>query len=257
MGRWEIGTASCPVSVFIDNVQSDPYAPPSKFRVRVAQGAALYPEAWRASPTRVTALADFLARRLHKLLGGAGLDQASVGGGWHGSKGGDIKIDAPTQHVVQRSSVVPTKDWVEARLSVALPAQGRSIEGEKAARLICRELVGVVEQGLLAASLQHEQVLEHIRNIEDQEALRAQLAARGLVAFVRNGAVLPRASGADDRVMARGGVPFQAPPEGEVELEVPNMGRVRGLGIRRGVTLIVGGGFHGKSTLLEALQVLG
>ena len=141
---------------------------------------------------------------------------------------------------------------VEVRLSVALPAQGRSIEGEKAARLICRELVGVVEQGLLAASLPHDLVLEHIRNIEDQEALRAQLAATGLVAFVRNGAVLPRASGADDRVMARGGVPFQAPPEGEVELEVPNMGRLKGLGIRKGVTLIVGGGFHGKSTLLEA-----
>ena len=92
-------------------------------------------------------------------MGGAGLDQASVGGGWHGSKGGDIKIDAPTQHVVERSSVVSTKEWVEARLSVALPAQGRSIEGEKAARLICRELVAVVEEGLLASSLQPDKVL--------------------------------------------------------------------------------------------------
>ena len=255
IGCWEIGTSSCPISVFIDNVQSDPYAPPSKFRVRVAQSVALYPEKWRKNTIRTTALCDFLARRLHTLLGGAGLDQASVGGGWHGSKGGDIKIDAPTQHVVERSSVVSTKEWVEARLSVALPAQGRSIEGEKAARLICRELVGVVEEGLLASSLHADKVMNHIENIEDQEAARAQLDRHRLVAFVRNGAVLPRASGADDRVMKEGGVPFQSPPEGEVELQLPNRGAIRGLGIRRGVTLIVGGGFHGKSTLLEALQV--
>jgi len=255
VGRWEIGTSSCPISVFIDNVQSDPYAPPSKFRVRLAQSVALYPEKWRKNAIRTIALCDFLARRLHTLMGGAGLDQASVGGGWHGSKGGDIKIDAPTQHVVERSSVVSTKEWVEARLSVALPAQGRSIEGEKAARLICRELVAVVEEGLLASSLQPDKVMNHIENIEDQETARTQLEQQRLVAFVRNGAVLPRASGADDRVMREGGVPFQSPPEGEVELQLPNRGSIRGLGIRRGVTLIVGGGFHGKSTLLEALQV--
>lgn len=255
VGRWEIGTSSCPISVFIDNVQSDPYAPPSKFRVRLAQSVALYPEKWRKNAIRTIALCDFLARRLHTLMGGAGLDQASVGGGWHGSKGGDIKIDAPTQHVVERSSVVSTKEWVEARLSVALPAQGRSIEGEKAARLICRELVAVVEEGLLASSLQPDKVMNHIENIEDQEIARTQLEQQRLVAFVRNGAVLPRASGADDRVMREGGVPFQSPPEGEVELQLPNRGSIRGLGIRRGVTLIVGGGFHGKSTLLEALQV--
>ena len=255
MGRWEVGSSSCPVSVFIDNVQSDPYAPPSKFRVRVAQSVARHPEQWRSSPVRQVALCDYLARRLHALMGGAGLDQASVGGGWHGSKGGDIKIDAPTQHVVQRSSVVSTSEWVEARLSVALPAQGRSIEGEKAARLICREMVGVVEKGLLAASLQEAEVLAHINSVEDQEAARAQLAKRGLVAFVRNGAVLPRASGADDRVMREGGVAFRSPVAGEVELELPHSGRIKGLGVRKGVTLIVGGGFHGKSTLLEALQV--
>merc|ERR1719228_2174247 len=77
----------------------------------------------------------------------------------------------------------------------------------------------------------------------------------GLVAFVINGAMLPRASGADDRVMRSGGVPFKSPPELEVELVLPHRGKVRGMGVRKGVTLVVGGGFHGKSTLLEALQV--
>merc|ERR1719376_1975273 len=164
-------------------------------------------------------------------------------------------IDAPTQHVVERSSVVSTKEWVEARLSVALPAQGRSIEGEKAARLICRELVAVVEEGLLASSLQPDKVMNHIENIEDQETARAQLDQLRLVAFVRNGAVLPRASGADDRVMKEGGVPFKSPPELQVTLTLPHRGEVTGMGVRKGITLVVGGGFHGKSTLLEALQV--
>ena len=86
IGRWEIGTSSCPISVFLDNIQSDPYAPPSKVRVRISQSIALYPEKWTRTKTRKIALEDFLARRIHTLLGGAGLDQASVGGGWHGSK---------------------------------------------------------------------------------------------------------------------------------------------------------------------------
>ena len=56
------------------------------------------------------------------------------------------------------------------------------------------------------------------------------------------------------RPLVKGAVPFAAPRELAVELECPHRGRVRGMGIPRGVTLIVGGGFHGKSTLLDALQ---
>jgi len=255
IGRWEVNTSGLPVSVFIDNVQSDPFAPPSKFRVRVSHREAQYPAAWIENRVRVRAMCDYLARRVNVLISKGGLDQSSGGGGWHGSKGGDIRIDPPSQHVLERSSIVVNREWVEARLSISLPAQGRSIEGVKAARLICQELIEVVRIGLLGSSLKHEEVWTHIQSVEDQTSARSQLDGKGLVAFVINGCMLPRASGADDRVMKSGGVQFRSPTELEVTLDLPHRGEVKGMGVRKGVTLVVGGGFHGKSTLLEALQV--
>jgi len=151
--------------------------------------------------------------------------------------------------------MVVNKEWVEARLSVNLPAQGRSIEGVKASRLICQELMEVVSVGLLGKSLDQRDVWRHVQSVEDQDAARELLGGAGLVAFVINGSMLPRASGADDRVMRSGGVPFKSPPELQMTLTLPHRGEVTGMGIRKGITLVVGGGFHGKSTLLEALQV--
>jgi hypothetical protein len=49
-------------------------------------------------------------------------------------------------------------------------------------------------------------------------------------------------------------VPFQSPPSLSVDIALPNRGTVSGMGIRKGVTLVVGGGFHGKTTLLKAVE---
>ena len=243
------------VLVYIDNVQSDPFAPPSRMRVRVAGGACDYPETWLVSECRQVALCDYLARRVWAQLARGGLDQAGGGGGWHGSKGGDIRIDKPSQHVLLRSSVVANTDWTELRLSVNLPAHGRSIEGRKAAKLVCERLVEAVASGVLASSLDHHDVWRHLQSVEDQEVARQLLPKQGLVGFVINGAMLPRASGADDTVLRSGGVGFVSPPALEVKLSLPHRGTVVGMGVRRGITLVVGGGYHGKTTLLEALQV--
>jgi predicted ABC-class ATPase len=155
---------------------------------------------------------------------------------------------------------------VEARFTCALPARGRQIEGQWCAHIFATAVPALVEASLLARGVDLGRVKRHVESVEDQQALRGQLAANGLVAFVRNGAVLPRASGAADTPLVRAAaastaaglppvVPFQSPPSLEVELAGPNCGPVRGLGLPRGVSLVVGGGFHGKSTLLQALQV--
>ena len=67
--------------------------------------------------------------------------------------------------------------------------------------------------------------------------------------------LLPRRSGVDDRPLEGGGVvPFRSPESLRVVLQAPNAGSVPGMGVPVGVTLVVGGGFHGKSTLLRALE---
>eukprot|EP00123_Amoebidium_parasiticum_P010244 comp19980_c0_seq1/m.24394 comp19980_c0_seq1/g.24394 ORF comp19980_c0_seq1/g.24394 comp19980_c0_seq1/m.24394 type:complete len:451 (-) comp19980_c0_seq1:35-1387(-) len=150
--------------------------------------------------------------------------------------------------------VTPTH--IECRFTVALPAQGRSVMGGEAWNILGREVIDTAKQSLYYAAVNQSQLRGHVLSAEDQEALRAMLPSMGLVGFVSNGSILPRASGADDRPLTKGqAIPFESPQSMVVTVDLPNSGRVTGMGIRPGVTLIVGGGFHGKSTLLNALEV--
>ena len=88
---------------------------------------------------------------------------------------------------------------------------------------------------------------------EDQEYIREQLDPMGLCAFVADGAILPRESGVSGRPM-KDAVRFQSPESLSVTLTLPHPGKLTGMGIKKGITLIVGGGYHGKSTLLKALE---
>ncbi|GBF88111.1 hypothetical protein Rsub_00823 [Raphidocelis subcapitata] len=245
----------------------DPYAAPSRLRVRVpAATAGLPPALLQGGRARAVALRDWLARRFAAVANTA-TRQARAGAssspswnqaGWHGAKGGDITVDAPGQHVLERTAVLLSPDGgVEARFTVGLPAQGRSIMGQWAAQMLVANLPGWVQSGLVYANLDADAIWRHVSAVEDAEALRAALPAAGLVAFVADGSVLPRLSGASDLPMPAPSapVPFRAPDSLAAELPTPHSGTLRGLGVRAGVTLVVGGGFHGKSTLLDALQV--
>ncbi|PHJ17092.1 atpase [Cystoisospora suis] len=254
LGQWQLDE----FELFLDKVQSDPFAPPSKFRLRLSQRSAQFPQHLFENEIRNIALSDFMTRAFHRAIRGDGIDEAVHDGGWHGSKGGDIRIDEPSQHVLLRTSMVVTGDTVEARLSISLPARGRSIEGRRAAQLLCDRLPQVARAAMYYRNLDKAEVERHVLSVEDQEYLRGMLVGRKLAAFVINGACLPRRSGVDDRPLTTQQddnlVLFQSPPSMEVEVRLPNRGLVRGMGVPQGITLIVGGGFHGKSTLLEALQ---
>eukprot|EP00442_Polarella_glacialis_P045612 CAMPEP_0115082166 /NCGR_PEP_ID=MMETSP0227-20121206/19735_1 /TAXON_ID=89957 /ORGANISM="Polarella glacialis, Strain CCMP 1383" /LENGTH=629 /DNA_ID=CAMNT_0002470195 /DNA_START=306 /DNA_END=2192 /DNA_ORIENTATION=- len=259
-GGWEIEGRS--MTLYFDRVQGDAYAPPSWIRARVPMSAAGFPATFvKESRVRNTALCDYVTRVLADLLhGGAGTDwtQTVQGAGWSSSKGGDIQVDAPGQYVIERTSVVANAEFIEARLTLALPAKGRSIEGYRAAEIV-GGLCDAVKGALFYSSLDGTSLRGHIETVEDQDALRNQLCELGLVAFVGNGAILPRKSGVDDRPMTKADSPnlvdFKSPAAFEVTIKLPHAGQVTGMAIKKGVTVIVGGGFHGKSTLLQALQL--
>ena len=252
---WDFGF----FTLVVQHVQSDPFAPPSRCYVRVPLREAKFPDACLAPKARAIALRDFLTRRFHASAKRAGVDQrASEGGGWHGPKGGDLLVDLPGQHVLERSCVIIDEEsgCLEARFTVALPARGRSVLGEWAAEILCTTLPKLIREALLHESCDPAALMAHLLAVEDQEAARKQLSALGLAAFVADGSILPRQSGASDLPMdPREAVAFASPPSLRSTLSVPNAGQLTGMGVPRGVTLIVGGGFHGKSTLLEALQL--
>jgi predicted ABC-class ATPase len=231
-GIWELSG----FSLVIDRIQGDPFAAPSRVRVQIQSGVSA--EICEDSDARVAA-EDWLLRRF-----GAALVSQTIGSG----RSGDLRVLRPGPEVEERSAIKLSPDGrVEARFQIGLPARGRRVLGRAAWTLID----GAVRDAAVALT-GIDGLDAHVRSIVRQRKLRRALPDAGLVGFIEDGAVLPRASGIDSRPLT-GAVPFVAPDALRVELMVEGE-VVRGLGIKQGVTVIVGGGFHGKSTLLTAIQ---
>jgi len=237
-------------TLFVDHVQADPFAPPSRVRVRVRQEVAGFPGDSYHTKSREVALRDLLTRRFSNATRRFGKGRQGTG------KSGTIVIDRPGQEVLERTSVFVTEEFVEARFFMGLPAFGRRIAGRQARAMFFDRVPRIVEAALFFRNLDKESLYRHIEVVEDADHLRSCLGSLGLVAFVADGSVLPRVSGIDPRPLASGTViPFESPGSLRVEVELPNRGGITGMGIPKGVTLIVGGGYHGKSTLLKALEL--
>jgi len=236
-------------TLIIDHVQGDPYAAPSRLRIRMPLEVAGFPEELWAQRSRREGVCSHLARHFGRV---ASRFASRSGTG----KSGMIGIDAPGQEVLPTTACLLADDHpLELRFTVGLPARGRTILGNSAARILCADVPEAVEQSLLYRNLDGE-VIDHVAQVnEDADALRAHLGERDLIAFVADGAILPRRSGIDPRPLEKAPIPFESPAALRVTINLPHAGNVSGMGIPRGVTLIVGGGFHGKSTLLEALEV--
>ncbi|VVS94930.1 ABC-ATPase domain-containing protein [Desulfoluna spongiiphila] len=236
-------------TLFIDHVQGDPFAQPSRLRVRVDRTASGFDTSFTSGPSRTVALCDYLtrlfsrtARRVTKGIRGTG-------------KGGLILIDTPAQEILPRTAMSVTDNHVEARFFLGLPAFGRRIAGRDAMEMLLSELPAIATEALFFKEDRRAALTAHVECCEDADALREKLSALNRVAFLANGALLPRASGIDPRPLGSRAIPFSSPATLRMEVELPNRGKVTGMGIPEGVTLIVGGGFHGKSTLLNALEL--
>src|SRR5215207_6412381 len=235
--------------LFIDRVQRDPFAPPSLIRIRTKEN--LFDRDLFANPVRRVAFEDFLTRNVEREIRGVVRGNRGSGGS------GRVEIQRASQVVLPRTSMVVESGYVEARMAVGLPARGRSVDARAARTVLLEELPEVVRRGLIPApegSVDVEGATSHVETVEDADHLRGLLTGLGLVAFVADGAVLPRESGASDTPLEEGAVPFRSPEEYRVAVELPNGGGVSGMGLPEGVTLVAGGGFHGKSTLLSALS---
>ncbi|MBY5946288.1 ABC-ATPase domain-containing protein [Photobacterium rosenbergii] len=222
---------------FIDITQSDPFAPAS--RVRARRKWSLTDLEWlkEQSPDYQRAARDFIARQFAELA----------------QQINEIQIDRPGQAVLDRTAVVFDDDALELRFRVNLPSDGRTIIAKKTANLLTFTMPKIIRRATIARELPMDELKRHCETVEDQVALRKQLADKGLMAFVADDSVLPRLAGNSDQPMADA-IPFVSPESLAVELEAPHRGKIRGMGVPKGITMIVGGGFHGKSTLLNAIE---
>lgn len=233
--------------LFIDHVQGDPFAAPSRLRARVDLRASGLTAVGLGNRSRRVALRDFLARGFAAACADA---RDRLGSG----KSGLVEMARPGQEILERSSIVLGGGFVEARFVAGLPASGRRILAREAEELLTKTIPAIVDRSLFLSALNKAEIERHLDTNEDADTLREALSARGIIAFVADGAILPRLSGIDPRPLGPEAVPFSSPDSLRVSINLPHAGRVSGMGLPGGVTVIAGGGFHGKSTLLAALE---
>jgi len=242
-GEYEFGA----YRLCIDHVQGDPFATPSRVRI-VYKNQKNIPEELFREKYRKTAIEDALLRRLHRSLCSVVKGQRRGSG-----KSGMVTACRAGQEILERSAMHITSTVVEARIEVGFPAFGRTIAAGELETLLFDVLPEVAERTFRAKPQLLEELKKAAYLADDQHFIRQELLRLGLAAFVADGAILPRESGISQKKM-EGAVPFESPESLAVTLQLPHGGMLRGMGIRRGITVIAGGGFHGKSTLLKALE---
>lgn len=228
-------------TLHIDRVQSDPYAPPSQLRATASPVKMGIPEDLLDTREKRVAVADFLAREFAK----------------NSSKTPEIRIARCGQEILERSYASVDKSTVEVRFQCQFPARGRTIMGRSMARLADVDIPYTVMDTFDFVSEDAAQHLanlrRHVETYVDYQALQAALADNGWIGFVANESILARRSGISDYPMDEA-VRFTSPESLEQTVSLPHVGEVKGMALKPGITVIVGGGYHGKSTLLNALQ---
>lgn len=231
----------------IDHVQGDPFAAPSRLSVHVPMKKALFPEEYYDEYAKRITLQDHLTRLFARQISGGSFQAKGSG------KSGLLSVSYCGQEVLERTACRVGTDSVIVRFEAGFPANGRSINAKELEKMLFGILPECVKGSLYYGRINKEALKEAIELCEDQQYIRNELPKKGLCAFIADGSILPRQSGVSEKPL-KDAVAFRAPESMKVILSLPNRGEVAGMGIKKGITLFVGGGYHGKSTVLQALQ---
>jgi len=216
------------------HIQGDPHAQPSRIMLSAKMSVLGFAEELHNTREKEIALADFLLRQF---TGNAE----------------NISIVKTYCQIMQRNSLYIESGIVRILASVNLPGEFRRIDGEKASELLIGTLSDWITVAMYWNNLAQEKCKAHLECYANRNFLLEQIKEKNLAAFVPNGAILPRESGTSELPL-QNAIPFISPLELQVSLNLPNGQQIAGMGIPKGITVIAGGGFHGKSTLLHALE---
>lgn len=234
----------------IDHVQGDPFASPSHVTIRIPFSVHRFPKDLYKTLETKAAFEDHLLRRFASQIRKFSFQAKGSG------KSGLLSVSSCGQEILSRTAceICTSKDsTLIFRFHIGFPANGRTINATELEKILFDFLPSCVERGCLYRTCDKKKLTETFELAEDQTFIRKEIHRLGLAAFVADGSILPRQSGVSDLPM-KDGVAFSSPESLRVTLHLPHRGSLSGMGIPRGITLIVGGGYHGKSTLLKALE---
>lgn len=233
--------------LFIDHVQGDPFASPSRLSVVVSSRVANFPEDYYDTTQKRITLQDYVTRLFSRQL--HTYSKQAKGSG----KSGLLTVSHCGQQILERTACRIESGNIILRFEAGFPARGRTIDAKELEKMLFTLLPSCIQKSLIYNNIDKNRLTKAIQLCEDQQYIREQLKSLNLCAFVANGSILPRENGSSDLPL-KNAIAFQSPPSLELTLSLPNQGSVKGMAIPRGITLFVGGGYHGKSTILQALQ---
>lgn len=232
----------------IDHVQGDPFASPSHVSIQISHRDAGFPDEYYKDTLTGTTLCDYLTRQFEKQVSQYSFRAKGSG------KSGLLTVSHCGQEILSRTACEITEKGITARFFVGFPANGRTINATELEKILFDFLPVCIQKSFFYSSLNAKELQNYIELAEDQEFIRQMLPAKNLCAFIADGSILPRESGISSRPM-KASVPFTSPDSLRISMELPHKGKITGMGVPKGITLIVGGGYHGKSTLLNALEL--
>lgn len=232
----------------IDHVQGDPFASPSHVSIQISHKDAGFPVEYYKDTLTGTTLCDYLTRQFEKQVSQYSFRAKGSG------KSGLLTVSHCGQEILSRTACEITEKGITARFFVGFPANGRTINATELEKILFDFLPVCIQKSFFYSSFDAKELQNYIELAEDQEFIRQTLPAKNLCAFIADGSILPRESGISSRPM-KASVPFTSPDSLRISINLPHKGKITGMGIPKGITLIVGGGYHGKSTLLNALEL--
>ncbi len=232
----------------IDHVQGDPFASPSHVSIQISHRDTGFPVEYYKDTLTGTTLCDYLTRQFEKQVSQYSFRAKGSG------KSGLLTVSHCGQEILSRTACEITEKGITARFFVGFPANGRTINATELEKILFDFLPVCIQKSFFYSSFDAKELQNYIELAEDQEFIRQTLPAKNLCAFIADGSILPRESGISSRPM-KASVPFTSPDSLRISINLPHKGKITGMGIPKGITLIVGGGYHGKSTLLNALEL--
>ena len=232
----------------IDHVQGDPFASPSHVSIQISHKDAGFPVEYYKDTLTGTTLCDYLTRQFEKQVSQYSFRAKGSG------KSGLLTVSHCGQEILSRTACEITEKGITARFFVGFPANGRTINATELEKILFDFLPVCIQKSFFYSSLNANELQNYIELAEDQDFIRQTLPDKNLCAFIADGSILPRESGISSRPM-KASVPFTSPDSLRISINLPHKGKITGMGIPKGITLIVGGGYHGKSTLLNALEL--
>lgn len=232
----------------IDHVQGDPFASPSHVSIQISHRDTGFPVEYYKDTLTGTTLCDYLTRQFEKQVSQYSFRAKGSG------KIGLLTASHCGQEILSRTACEITEKGITARFFVGFPANGRTINATELEKILFDFLPVCIQKSFFYSSLNAKELQNYIELAEDQEFIRQTLPAKNLCAFIADGSILPRESGISSRPM-KASIPFTSPDSLRISINLPHKGKITGMGIPKGITLIVGGGYHGKSTLLNALEL--